>query len=210
MGRNDGGRGTLRAAAGAIGDELDQARDREAAKQLSMLAPTRFVGKRAAEKQRKIANEVLRARGAGRPKGAKNIATRQIIEFLRAHGYDPVVQRWRWLLHTPETLASELGCTKLEAFDRLDKIHGDLRRLFYPDAVALDDQGKPVPQLVMNIGTQNVALVATPQGTFPAQRPPWETDAEVQAGLAKREQNQPVTIEAEAKSHGAKSHGEGK
>jgi hypothetical protein len=201
MGRNQGGRGAVRELAGATAEQLAAERDRQAAAQLSLLAPTRLDGPRAAEQRRKIESDVARARGVGRPKGAENLATREIKAFLRSHGYDPVVARWRWLLHTPETLATELGCTKLEAFDRLDRINAEMRKLFYADAPMLDDEGKPLPAFQLTIGGQNVAVQVNADGSK-ARVAPWETDPEVQAN---RQRNQPLTIEAGAKSQSAKS-----
>jgi hypothetical protein len=55
----------------------------------------------------------------GRPPGAQNKTTREMLEFVRKLCGDPLERRFRYAMHTPETLAIELGCTKLEAFDRL-------------------------------------------------------------------------------------------
>jgi hypothetical protein len=210
MARNQGGRGAVRELAAETAAAIAQADAERESRQLSLLAPTRFDGQRAAEQRRKIASDATRARGVGRPKGSENVATKELKEFLRAHGYDPVIARWRWLLHTPETLASELGCTKLEAFDRIDRINAELRKLFYADAPMLDDQGKPLPTFSLTIGGENVAVQVNQGGQVPAQIPPWETDAEVTASRRKIEAKQAVTIEAEAKSQAGKSQTSGK
>lgn len=205
MSRKHGGQGAVRDAAAELAADLDQARERAEARQLSLLAPTRFTGKRAAEQRGKIAEDARRARVAGRPAGAQNMDTRKLKDFLRAHGYDPVIARWRWLLHTPETLASELNCSKLEAAGFLDRIHADIQKLFYAPAVAVDDQGKAVPSFSLTIGGNNVAVQLNAGGGAALEVPPWMTDAEVAARLGNSEQNQPV-IEADAeKSHADKS-----
>jgi hypothetical protein len=41
---------------------------------------------------------------------------------------DPTFDSARWLAHTPATLARELHCTLLEAFDRLERIRRQQRR----------------------------------------------------------------------------------
>lgn len=71
-------------------------------------------------------------RGVGRPAGARNRETRELIALVtRKYGVDPIEQGYALLarVRSGETLAEdlaafarELGCTKLEAFDRLTKI----------------------------------------------------------------------------------------
>jgi uncharacterized protein with von Willebrand factor type A (vWA) domain len=63
---------------------------------------------------------------------------------------DPLERRFRYAMHTPETLAIELGCTKLEAFDRLEKLWADLSTYFYAQQAQVDGQGNAVaPRLTM-------------------------------------------------------------
>jgi hypothetical protein len=66
---------------------------------------------------RELEERIARDR-AGRPPGARNLATRDAIAFIRRVFGDPLVERARWLRHTPETLAAELQCSKLEALAR--------------------------------------------------------------------------------------------
>lgn len=42
------------------------------------------------------------------------------------------VESARCLKHTPETLAAELECSKLEAFDALERVRHNLRQFMYP------------------------------------------------------------------------------
>ena len=124
--------------AAAAGAALD--RTRPAAEQLELL-PTRHEEGTAAH-QRMISTV---ARGRGRPEGARNIATAQTIDFVRRVFGDPLIESARWLLHTPETLASELGCTALEAFDRQEGIRRDLRRYCHAQLASIDSHGNAVP-----------------------------------------------------------------
>src|SRR4051812_23872477 len=45
----------------------------------------------------------------GRPPGAQNVATREMLAFVRKLCGDPMERRFRYAMHTPETLAIELG-----------------------------------------------------------------------------------------------------
>lgn len=130
---------------------------------LERLAPTRFTpGSVQHDEQR------ARLRAAGRPIGAKNLAQKAAVELVRRLFGDPMVERARWLLHSPESLATELGCTKLEAFDRQDKIRADLMRFVYAPLAATDGQGNAVaPVLQMFVGGR----AAGADG-----RPPWDYD----------------------------------
>lgn len=153
--------------------------------QLAFLPPAGGVD---AEDRQARALEAVRADRRGRPAGAKNLATRQALDFIRRVLGDPLIDRARWAMHTPETLARELGCSRLEAFDRLDRMRADLARYFYAPLAPVDDKGRPVvPFFAMQIGP------AGAPGT--AARPPWEY-----------EQIQEVSAAPPAVSHAAQSH----
>lgn len=145
-----------------------------AAEQLSMLPPTRFAE---GDSRHEDLAEAVKRDQAGRPPGARNLNTRQTLAFIRSVMGDPALNRARWLRHTPATLAAELGCTKAEAFDRLDRINADLSRLFYAPMAPVDGDGNAVaPRFVMQIGGET----AGGDG-----RKPWEyIDAEPQQNQA--------------------------
>lgn len=157
--------------------------------QLELLAPTRF-----APGSQQHAEMVERTR-RGRPLNARNIATRKAIEVVRRLFGDPMVESARQLLHTPESLAAELNCTKLEAFDRLEKIRADLRRFMYAPLAAVDGQGNVVAP------TFNMMVGGAVQGADG--RPPW-----VYEGGPIIEQNQALPAPANDVSDDAASDDE--
>jgi hypothetical protein len=133
----------------------------------------------------------------GRPPGATNIATREMLAFVRKLCGDPMERRFRYAMHTPETLAIELGCSKLEAFDRLEKLWADLSTYFYARQAQVDGAGNSVaPRLTMVFPGQS----APPIGQDGAIRPPWMYI----------EQNQALAAPDNDVSHGDVSHGEDK
>src|SRR6266404_2155035 len=153
--------------------------------------------------QERVATAIKHDR-RGRPPGAQNKSTREMLEFVRKLCGDPLERRFRYAMHTPETLAIELGCSKLEAFDRLEKLWADLSTFFYAKQAQVDGQGNTVaPRLTMVFPGQ-VAAANNADGT---PRPPWEylkvIDAESQ-------QNQALLTSPDGVSHGDVSHGEDK
>ena len=140
----------------------------------------------------------------GRPPGAQNKSTREMLDFVRKLCGDPLERRFRYAMHTPETLAIELGCSKLEAFDRLEKLWADLSTFFYARLAQVDAGGNAVaPRLTMVFPGQSGA----PIGADGAPGAPWlyleSTNAEMQ-------QNQSLAEPAPAISHGDISHGSDK
>lgn len=182
----------VRAAVGAaIGDAVEAAREADA-EQLDMLPPLR----RALSPERR-AEIAEGARKRGRPPGAKNLATRDALDFVRRVFGDPLIERSRWLLLSPDELASAIGCTTAEAFDRQDAIRADLARFFYAPLAAVDGQGNVVPPtLVMAFGEGL-------RGAGGADRPPWDYPHETQQIQGFSEGAAPV-------SHVDVSHGEPK
>lgn len=58
-------------------------------------------------------------KGPGRPQGSKNRRTVEFIEYLKKLGYSDPLRGLAEVWSRPiEVLAAELGCSKLEAFDR--------------------------------------------------------------------------------------------
>lgn len=136
----------------------------------------------------------------GRPPGAQNKHTREMLEFVRKLCGDPLERRFRYAMHTPETLSIELGCTKYEAFQLLDKMWADLSGFFYAKQAQVDGQGNAVvPRLTMMFGGQT----AQPIGPAGAVRKPWEY---LDAANAETQQNQPVIEHDPQGSHGQGSH----
>ena len=172
---------------GEVGEmlgELAAARDAAAPEQLALLpAPTRFDGDQAAEQQARVERHAR-----GRPAGSQNRATREVKELCRRMFGDPLLEGFRWAQHTPESLAVELGCSKLEAFDRLEALRRDLTRYFYAPMQPIGEDGRPVPAFTLVVGGQNVQVAA-------GGAPPWEY-----------QQNQSLAEPRAAEPHSEKPH----
>jgi hypothetical protein len=141
---------------------------------------------------------------AGRPAGAQNVATREMLAFVRRLCGDPLERRFRYAMHTPETLAIELGCSKLEAFDRLEKLWSDLSRYFYAQMAQVDGQGNAVtPRLTMVFPGQSAPVTAA-DGTV---RPPW---LYIEGENAETQQNQRLLGLDNDVPHGDMPHGDDK
>jgi hypothetical protein len=187
----DGPRGAVTDALAELGDGLDRAL--EQAEQLAFLpiepeASTRLT----TDGGERVRASVAAAR-RGRPAGAQNLATRQVKEFCRrVFGIDPLVEGFRWAQHTPASLALELGCTRAEAWDRLEALRRDLCRYFYAPMVAVDEDGRPAPVFQMTIG-------GAPGGSSSPDLPPW-----------KYLENQAVDVTPRDVSHAPVSHGQAK
>jgi len=163
MSANDGARGVVADAISGAAAGIAEAEKSAAGEQLPMFeVPTRHTGARAAELQRAIEHK----RERGRPPGATNKATAQMREYLLGRGINPLQAMMQWALHTPTSLAAELGCTRLEAFDRLRDLWAELAPYFSPKMVPLDGDGRPIPTFLMQFG----AFGATPQA---GGRAPW-------------------------------------
>lgn len=172
-----------------------------AAEQLELLAPPTRPS--LSDAQREQVDAAIRHDRRGRPPGAKNKTTREMLDFVRKFCGDPLERRFRWAMHTPETLAIELGCSKFEAFQLLDRMWADLARYFYGQQANVDASGNAaVPRLTMVIGGQTAAAIG-PNG---AVRPPWEYLDVANAGP---QQNQQVIDHEPAVSHGEPSHDDG-
>jgi len=180
--------GAGRAVLEAAGDQVAELEE-----QLELLPPSRFAPGSAAHVA--MVDQVKRS-GAGRPPGARNLATRDMVAFVRRVFGDPFLESARELLHTPASLAAELDCSKLEAFDRLERIRADLRPFMYARLAPIDGAGRPVaPAFTMVFGA------AAPASSSSPDRPPWLEDFE---------QSQGLTLDQAPVSHDAVSHGDGK
>ena len=144
-----------------------------------------------ADKSGRIAEAQARAAKGGRPKGAQNLATRELRDWLlgRMGGQTPQEQVARWLSLGPEGLAEALGCSKAEAFDRWTRGMEWLGRFFMAPMVPVDADGKPAPAIVVNVGGSTG--VRTASGEVLA---PWlyvEQDQEVIDGEPERSKEEP-------------------
>jgi hypothetical protein len=136
----------------------------------------------------------------GRPPGARNKATREMLEFVRNLMGDPLERRFRYAMHTPETLAIELSCSKLEAFDRLERLWADLTTYFYARQSPVDGQGNAVvPRFTMVIGGHSAPAI----GAGGAPLPPWEYLRTINEN---NQQNQALLATSPERSHGERSH----
>lgn len=168
----------------------DQKRAADGEQLALMPLPTRFTGARAEHLQRASAER----RGVGRPAGAENKNTAQLRAFLLSRGRHPLQLLIEWSQHTPTTLAAELGCTRLEAFDRLRALWADAAPYFAAKLAPTDDAGNIVPALLLQIGGQAVGSGG---------RKPWEYDG---GPSLDHQQNQALSLPIDAVSHATVSH----
>lgn len=170
---------------GELAREISAAAELTEAEQLDML-PTRFEPCDATRRDVKV-RELVRRDRAGRPPGARNLATRQALDFVRRVMGDPMIERARMAMHTPASLALELGCSRLEAARFIDDIRADLSRLFYAPVAPVTEDGRPVPFLHLSVGG---GAASRPDA------PPWMY----------LEENQEVSGDDAGQSHGGQSH----
>lgn len=184
MTSGSGHAGVVAAAVKGVAEGIAAADAAAAGEQIPMFEPpTRFADDDGAIERAR--------RQRGRPPGAANRSTKEFREWLLRRGEHPLQWMMRWASHTPESLARELGCTMLEAFDRLKALHQELAPYFAAKMVAVDDQGRPVPMMVMQFGQF---------GAPPSEggKAPWL--------YLENEQNQPLGDAAANVSHGQVSH----
>lgn len=171
-------------AEAAAGDELAQA-------QLELL-PGR--GNALAETHDEIVAAVEK-RGRGRPKGSRNIATREVVDFIRRTIGDPLVESARWLLLEPAEMAKLIGCSTAEAYDRQEAVRQYLAKFMHAPLAAIDGQGNAVvPRLTMIVGGQHAHVPGAPTGSAP----PWMY---LEGDAAQHEQNQALTVAPRDVSH---------
>ncbi|WP_026783140.1 hypothetical protein [Pleomorphomonas koreensis] len=162
--QNSGKRGLQREIARGLAEEVAEVKAAAEGEQLGLFAPPIPDG---AVRDQIVAEAEARERKAGRPKGATNLATRQLREFIFSRGKNPVIWKISWLTMTVEQLATYLGCSKLEAFDRQRMLADTLQGLVLPNLAATDEAGNAVPTINMVFGG-GASLGVSPD------RPPWE------------------------------------
>ena len=188
--------------ADAVRGAVDAAIVAEEAAQLDMLLPGLASSDRLTTEGKAAIVEAVR-RERGRPKGAKNLATRDMLDFVRRAIGDPLEWRARWLMYAPAELAKVLGCSTLEAFDRQDRIAEAIAKLFYAPLAPIDGQGNAVvPRLTMVFGGQHAHAGGAPGEAAPPWIYPGGPDDETL-------RNQRVIEVGADQSHGQVSHSDG-
>jgi hypothetical protein len=135
-------------------------------------------------------------RGPGRPKGAPNKRTADFARYIQSR-YGDLLTGLAAVAFTPiEELARDLGCTKLEAFDRWLKVRAELLPYVHAklpaEAVIKHEQ---LPTLVigeLHVGTGG-AVQLGPEGLRAM-------------SIGPSEQYQGVSLDLAAKSHDGQSH----
>lgn len=175
------------------------ARAEPPAVQLDLVPPAR--PNMSSDEQQRFDAAVRHGR-AGRPPGAQNKTTRETLDFIRKTLGDPMIESARWAMHTPDSLAIVLGCSKAEAFDRLEKLRADLRPYFYAKQAPVDVDGKPVPGLTMQV----IGQVGVTVGADGEELPPWLRQQGDPTANEKDQQNQRIIDASPGVSHGGVSH----
>ncbi|NUU41387.1 hypothetical protein [Tardiphaga robiniae] len=171
--------------------------------QIEMLPPSRFNKVDDAGRHHRMTEAIRRDR-AGRPPGAKNKTTRQMLDFIRDTIGDPMLESARMAMHTPATLAADLKCTMLEAAQLLEKIRSDLRPYFYAKQAPVDDTGKAVPGLTVEFHGHGGARV----GMDGHELPPWLRSEGDPTQHEKDQRNQRMLDVTPRVSHSDVSHDE--
>lgn len=131
-------------------------------------------------------------RRPGRPKGSEGQTTKEFRDYLLRRGVDPAESMMRDLSLPLEAFAALLGCSKLEAWDRRQRLRESLRKMFYPDLAATDDAGNAViPSFFIQVGGQTLDASGR-------ELPPWEVHL-------KTVENQPLEDEPTGESHNGES-----
>lgn len=141
-------------------------------------------------------------RGPGRPKGAPNKRTADFARYIQSR-YGDLLTGLAAVAFTPiDELARDLGCTRLEAFDRWLKVRDTLLPYVHArlpaEAVIKHEQ---LPTLV--IGTLQVG------GDGGAAAVRIGPDGVQAMSIGPGEQDQGLSAVLDAKSHDAQSHDEG-
>jgi hypothetical protein len=112
-------------------------------------------GQRTFVSEERLASEIARTGKAGRPRGAQNLSTRELKDWIvRLLGGTPQERLARWAMLEPEELARRLGCTVTEAFDRQVKILEGLSPYLMAKMVPVDEDGNAVPFIQLVTGGQ--------------------------------------------------------
>ena len=110
-----------------------------------------------------IAQAQARSTKGGRPKGAQNLSTRQLRDFLlgRMGGKTPQEQVAQWASLGPEGLKRALAVDTATAFSLWLRMQEWLGRYFMAPMVPVDAEGNPAPTFVVSIGGSTGITTAT-------------------------------------------------
>lgn len=198
MSADEGKRGVLRDAVKAAAGEFSATHTAARGEALELFpVPTRHSGSRADALQLALRDRA----GAGRPPGAGNLATKEFRDFLMARGVSPLVQIMRWSMHTPTSLAAELQCSRVKAFELLKDLWAELAPYLHqkmPQAVEVDQRSAGI--LILGaINANQVAEIGRRWGV-----------SDLQLVAQEMQQNQDVSEGAGDKSQAPQSHEESK
>jgi len=197
MSKNAGFEGIARAAGAAATAAVAEASG-EQLELLSLAPPSRLAAGNRRDALQAQMVEAARVRGRGRPPGAQNVATQQAKAWLVRMFGDPMIESARWLLHTPASLAAELDCTLLEAFDRQQRIREALMGFIHAKVAPVGEDGRPLPMFQLIMGGA--------EGLDGGTVAPWLNDPEVARTLElEDERNQGVSVDAGDQSQTSQS-----
>lgn len=97
------------------------------------------------------------AGGSGRPKGARNRRTQEWVDFLLARHRAPLEVLAEVMTKGPDALRAELGCERLEAFDRWLRVaEALLPYLHQKQPMAIQADGGGVLPIVLGVTADGV------------------------------------------------------
>lgn len=197
-----GKKAVMREAIGAAAEEFADLQAAAAGEQGDMFGlPSRFTGDRLKVQERRVARSGPQG---GRPKGSPNLSSAEFRRYLLSMGVSPLTQMMRWSMHTPESLASELGCTKYEAFRELRAMWEHLSLHLHSRVAPTDDKGNVAPLINLSFGAGVAGTDPDASGI-----PGWMTDGLDPSPIedaAPIEENQSLSEDEPEKSHDEKSH----
>lgn len=141
--------------------------------------------------------EIVRA-GPGRPRGSLNRSTRDLVKLITARGKHPLLGLAEIVATPVDVLAATLGCKRIEAAEYQRKCRADLLPYVsqkLPTAIQIE--GGNAGMLVINLGG---ALGEAAKGL----------DMKLIDAVPEAEENQSLSEDDAAQSHGDASHDEAK
>lgn len=152
--KNHGQSGTLSLIADGVSG--NRAEEREA--QLDMLADELRPASVRLSTDKAINAEAERVRRVGRPRGSLNRSTREVRDFILRilEGLPPQARMARWLALEPEELARRWGCKVVEAVEWQRRASEGLYPYMMPKMVPVDEEGKAVPMVLVNVGNAGI------------------------------------------------------
>jgi hypothetical protein len=141
----------------------------------------------------------IRRTGPGRPRGSRNRTTQDLVKLIESTGRNPILAMAEIVATPIDVIAKTLKCKLLEAAEYHRKVMSDLAPYV----------AQKLPTAVQVVGANAGMLVINMGGSLGEQQ-----TIGLQMALAARqidmEQNQQVSEDDGAASHGEASHAEGK